>query len=394
MKVRVGIQRQEKANRFLRALWAELRTIFPKQDWQFTPSRSGKFKRITFGQVDFGIEDGPIMVGVSYKKRGGIESVFFERPFGKAVETVPSLVELVEAAVCSALTRAEHTSCLLMQAAIQPAYSQMSEYRGESFVIKSLPERRFLLAIPVGAYDKVDAQAGFRLKASCILDVLAVETNVPFWQMNEAELSKLEKSKFQEVFIEDPNWVDSTPTRDGCMILSREGKQLLDLIAADEADPESQIIFLRACRHFHMALRLNALSCGIHDYNERQENITVLYVSSLEVASIIEGPKPSPCPECGQPVYKIRQRVSDLASAHLADHIVKFIKSYYDRRSKYLHAGILLSNQDYAGTILPQLDAASPTGCVDSLAPSSIMNLQEFTSYCLRQVLKSLVRAA
>lgn len=395
MEIKLDIQEQEQANQFLRAFWAELRSCFTKQAWQFTPSKNGMFRRITFGQVDLGLADGPIMVGVSYKKRGSIKRLFFERPFGQAVESDSHLVGLLKETVNSALAKANHPSRMFMEAIVQPAYSQISEYASDWFVLKQLAEQKSVLMIPIWAYDLIDAQAGFRLKANYILDVLATETNIPFWQVNEANLSKDEKIDLQEifeVFVDNPDWIDNVPIKNDRMILSKEGKKFLSLIVRGETDTNGQVTFLRACRHFHMALKLRAESYGVHNYNEWQENVMVLCVSALEVASTIDGPTPSSCSKCGQPVYKIRRRVSDFTSRYLPNHVVKFIKSYYDRRSKYLHAGMLLSNQDYVGITLPQLDADNPTGCKNSIASSSIMNLHEFVGYCLRQTLKSLVK--
>ncbi len=119
------------------------------------------------------------------------------------------------------------------------------------------------------------------------------------------------------------------------------------------------------------------------------EIASVLYISALEVASSIDIEEPKNCSQCGQKLYSIGRRVVDMLEKYLNVHLGKEFKGYYGKRSKYLHSGELLFNYSYIGTTIPQLDPSDPTGCkVHSGIP--LLNLREYTSFCLRKVLQSL----
>jgi hypothetical protein len=119
------------------------------------------------------------------------------------------------------------------------------------------------------------------------------------------------------------------------------------------------------------------------------EITTVMYISALEVVANIGIIPIQSCEKCSQPMYRIRQRVADMSGQYLPEQVVKFIKEHYDNRSKYLHTGIMLTDQTYMGKSSPQLDTSSSSGCK---VPHqvSIMNVREFTSYCLRKVWQAL----
>jgi hypothetical protein len=115
-----------------------------------------------------------------------------------------------------------------------------------------------------------------------------------------------------------------------------------------------------------------------------------LYMSALEVAAKIGCPDPSSCSACGQPQYKISQRVVDLMTRCGGPHLGRIGKEYYGRRSKYLHEGLTLSSADYAGGSIPQLDPSSPTGCRSQVV-TPCPNLKEYAGLCLRRMLREVV---
>jgi len=92
----------------------------------------------------------------------------------------------------------------------------------------------------------------------------------------------------------------------------------------------------------------------------------------------------------GQPVYKIGKRVAEFVDRFLPPHIVKFFKEYYKKRSKYLHEGIILEDQSFFhfGKNIPQLNKNHDSGC-EIPTQVSVINLWEFTSYCLRSLLRA-----
>jgi hypothetical protein len=220
--------------------------------------------------------------------------------------------------------------------------------------------------------------------------------------------------------VHDPDLMDDYPIHDGLFLISAQGKRLLQAVAKEETLVEPIATFTRACNHFHTARKYHAqiwdvLELGAPERTEQAEEHVVsvnvrnsrleaagqvgaahaeitgtLYMSALEVASKIGAAEPEPCPQCGQPRYRISQRVTDLMTKHGGPKLGQLAKAYYSDRSKYLHEGIMLSDSSYAGVSIPLLDPSGPTGCRTQTASPS-PNLQEYTGFCMRRVLKEIV---
>jgi hypothetical protein len=109
-----------------------------------------------------------------------------------------------------------------------------------------------------------------------------------------------------------------------------------------------------------------------------------MYISALEVASSIEGVSAKKCECCGQPIYSISKRVRTYVQQNLGTNVSDgYIKPLYNTRSKYLHEGLTISENNYTGSTIPQLDSDMDHGVSYQISPSPI-NLREYTSYCLR----------
>jgi hypothetical protein len=116
-------------------------------------------------------------------------------------------------------------------------------------------------------------------------------------------------------------------------------------------------------------------------------------MSTIEVASKINSNPSERCAKCGQEQYKISARVIDYVEKYLElekrHPLLKVFKSYYAKRSKYLHEGIVLRDHSYTGTTIPQLDPSSDSG-VSQRTSVPVINLREWVGYMLRQQLKSM----
>ncbi len=419
MSIKVGLADIEQSNRFLRAFWADLRANFPNYGWLYQPYKDGRRRKIFLGNLDLGLSDGSLATSISYKQRGSIQEIFFEFSNGRAVSNNSELGNKLVKCVNSALAKLHHPECIFIQGYIKNLHLPLCNYSDPRFKIQQISQLHSALTIQVQAYDKVDAKAQFLVKAYQFMDILAIETNTPFWLASNKEPLEKNSAIASEVFVSDNDWLADIPVLEGFMVISRAGKQLLSLIAEDKADKEEMITFLRACQHFHTARKYDAqisdrvfieelqaiseteLSIAIKERDSRlssacqmgsthNEIATVLYMSALEVAANIGIAPVKTCEKCDQPVYSIRKRVVDMASRYLPTHIVKeFITDNYDKRSKYLHTGILLTDQTYRGKAIPQLDKSNPSGCkVINQVP--LLNVREFTGYCLRKILQSL----
>ena len=138
-----------------------------------------------------------------------------------------------------------------------------------------------------------------------------------------------------------------------------------------------------------MSIRNHRLEAAGQMGDVHSEITGTLYMSAMEVAAKIGQHNAESCKECGQLRYKISQRVTDLMKDCGGEHIASFAKGYYGNRSKYLHEGIMLSESNYTGTSIPQLDPSSPTGCVVQ-ATSPNPNLRDYVGFCMRKVLKTI----
>lgn len=81
------------------------------------------------------------------------------------------------------------------------------------------------------------------------------------------------------------------------------------------------------------------------------EQAIVNYMSAMEVITL-KDKDPEKCDYCGQMRYSIARRVSNLAE-NCFNGINWLVKDYYADRSKYVHAGTLLSSNNYVGRSMP-----------------------------------------
>jgi len=421
----VEIYESNKANKFLRKLWAEFRKEFGKCSWQYAPYKIGKDNIIVFGMMDIGIQGETLEVKIGYIQKGTIKTISFNLINQKiSKETYEELRHKFSIIIETAKINFVQPSKFIFQTEVSNLLQALGYYRGEAFCTSRSQKNKFNFTMATVGYDDVDANTEYKKKILHCLNLLSVETNSSFWTDNLVKKINQEVDVNQEVdeeiFVQDLEWIDKYPVIAEKLRLSKAGKIFLDLIAKDQLN-ESQELFLKACNHFQTARKYDAqvldlskhssmeeVESGVYQitFEERDERLsmaskmgashieiaTVFYISALEIASSISISieEPKNCSECGQKVYSISRRVTDMVKKYLNDDLAKEFKSYYGKRSKYLHTGELLYNYSYIGTSIPQLDPSDPTGChVNFGIP--LLNLREYTSFCLRKVLQSLV---
>lgn len=116
------------------------------------------------------------------------------------------------------------------------------------------------------------------------------------------------------------------------------------------------------------------------------------YLSAMECVTAVDGHQEL-CQECGSVKYKIAQRVKDLATKYLGEHLGKVFHKLYGFRSKFLHEGRFASESNMIRTI-PLLSRNSSTGLddygsisvsIDGIARQiHVANVKEWTTYALR----------
>lgn len=367
-------------NRFLRALWASLRAEFGKLAWQESPTRYGPRKVIYFGYADLGLS-GLIRIGVTYKRRSIIDCVVFWNVFDKTnlpTDRFERCVRLAESATETEIT---------ISAKILVPYGldfQRVERRGAISIFHH--NNVNYLCLRFLAFDEADAAHQFALYTKPILDILSSFTNL-FLNLDEyTDLLPPPLDVHRSTFSLNLDWIDGFPIINGMLVIPEQCFALIDAIVCDDLNVQKQQL-IDACHHFHAARVLEEQSRNFSStHSVAAELALVLYVSCLEVLSLINAPPPRTCSTCNQVQYSISARVTEFMEKHHGSVVAQFVRELYTFRSKYLHVGQLLSSRSYTGQAIPQLDSSSTNGTRSTMPMVPLLNLREYTSFCIRAV--------
>ena len=407
MEINIGISNIEESNDFLKSLWAQMEKEFEECGWYFSPVKRNNI--IFFGFMRIG-DMGELSVSISYKQKGTINNLYFE--LGKDRQEIPKNSELsnrLKKVVRLAKSNQGEFSFFRCSVSIE-AYYPIASYESEFFKTEILSKEGTQLTFLTKAYDQKQVNGISSKKIKQIMDFLSLETNSVFWRGKTSSLEQEKKVLTNELF-QDDEFIDGMPIKEDCIVLSREGKQFLEQII----NPHNQLskdveMFLKACHHFHSARKYdeqelsNALLIDGDSFPEEikkrkndlkiaskmgeshVELATTLYMSALEVVTLI-GAEKDTCSACGQTKYQIARRVRDLVTEHLGEHLSSDLNYYYNLRSKYLHTGLLIEDEEFGGYVIPQLDVDSKRGCRE-VTGVALINLREYVGYCLREYYK------
>ncbi|GBC60181.1 hypothetical protein DENIS_1132 [Desulfonema ishimotonii] len=375
------------SNRFLCAFWAKLRDEFGKLAWQYNPSRNGSRQTIYFGYADLALP-ATIRIGVTYKRRGIIDCMVFEDVFGKAdlpITRFESCVRLAESAI-------ETETTFYAKMVIPYNLNFQSTYEHGAFSILNKKDENTYLGFRVCAFDETDAINKVSLYSKPILDVLSSFTNL-FLSLSEfTDLKPFHPVSQQIMTPDDLNWIDGYPVTNGLVVIPENCLALIDGIIHGNLDSQMQLL-IDACHHFHAARALEEKAYNFisKQTNNEAELAMVLYVSCIEVLSLINAPSPIKCPTCSQPQHRISARVIKFMEKHNGLVAAGIVKELYNARSKYLHSGQLLSSRSYTGAMIPQLGSSLKNGVRSSRPLAPLLNLREYTSFCIRSIAYELI---
>ncbi|PFA23138.1 hypothetical protein CN373_07080 [Bacillus cereus] len=381
MLLDIGIMDIEQSNDFLGSLWAELENEFGKcQCSYYAPRKDKKEKKIHFGIMDIGITS--LNVGITYKHNGSIVNLFFEDVDNRQeLEAGSPLGQRLRQAVRKARKNKGAYKKFFVKMGIK-SHPSLSSYKGENFTTRVSADGFTDITFPIYAHGESQVHSKFFPKLKQIMDFLSVETNSPF----ERDYKYHTGQKLAEI---SPNEVYQVPVsindsftyhpfvRNGYIVISEIGQRFLDYIANTDKLDKDLALFLKACSHYHTARK--------HD-DQLTEIATTLYLSALEVTTLI-GFQEETCKECSQPKYKISKRVRGLAEKYLSADVAKDFIEYYDKRSKYLHRGEMLSEDSFSSHSFPMLDKDSEHGCKMG-AHINLMDIRKNTGYILREFYK------
>jgi hypothetical protein len=374
------------SNRLLRALWAELRAEFGQLVWQYTPGKHGFRQIIYFGYANLALP-ATIRIGVTYKKRGVIHRIVFEDVSGKAdlpVARFERCVRLAESAIESEIA---------LSAKMLVLYDlcfQSVERPGPFSLLKHKDETTWL-CLRVYAFDKADAEHKFALYTKPILDVLSAFTNLFLAIGDCTDLPPSPSASQRAASALSLDWLNDYPVTDGMVVVPEHCLALIEDIIRGDLDAQKQQI-IAACHHFHAARAMEeqrSLSFRA-TLSVEAELAVCLYMSCLEVLSLIHAPPPIRCLTCSQLQHRISARVREFMKKHNGPTAAQVVKELYSARSTYLHEGHLLSSRSYTEFMIPQLDSSSRSGVRSPIPLVPLHNLREYTSFCIRAVTREL----
>jgi hypothetical protein len=147
---------EEDSNRLLRAFWATIRAEFGNLHWQYAPSRYGSDKKIYFGFANFG-EHKSIRIGITYKKRGVIDSIILEDLWNKNDMSIEKLK------ICLRKAEVMNETKTFMGAEIFIPYELLfqSENSYPVYSIESSTQNKTKLILMTKAFDEFDAREQF-----------------------------------------------------------------------------------------------------------------------------------------------------------------------------------------------------------------------------------------
>ncbi len=152
-------------------------------------------------------------------------------------------------------------------------------YRGSLFEIKPISEKQIFITLGINAFDMVDARTQAQSILISLLDMLSVETNNSYWTEYNRVEADYSKESYDENYVDDPDWMDGYPYKNGTLVISQKGKELIDYYIKYAETEKDLDLYLRSCRLFHSALKYL-------QFQEKQFNI-LLGTASSEVINLL-----------------------------------------------------------------------------------------------------------
>lgn len=408
------LETNEVSNDFLLILWNNFHKEFGKCAWQYTPTKYGKKRFISFGLIDIGLRK-PVSVGIYYRQRGCIKTIVFS--FDE-IEINDGLKDKFNALIEKSKDEIGHKNTSIYRIPFISIHGIVAEYKGDNFrIIKSKGGGNNIIELVVTGYGENDKRAFIAAKINHILGLFASFTNSVFLldKELEKEINTTDDKKVNISFNDDKEFLNGISIVDEEILIPKHLIGLIDRVLTSNLSRVDKIC-IESSVLFHSGRKIDAQILDTIKYGETEktdensfqikieernpilteskkltllnsEMSTVLYISALEIVATIKDYEKSRCNECGQLKYSISKRVFDFVKSNINEHIAKFIKENYNARSSFVHSGKLLSNYSYSGNSLPQLDPNSSNGCLTRIQSPSI-NLREYTSFLIRKSLE------
>lgn len=352
----IGLKNNKETNDFLRCLWARIAATFGKLAWQYSPFKTGN--TIFVGMASIG-ENILLNIKLTYKQKGCLAIIDFA-PSGTFDHD--TLHSQLKKCVKEALQPEKYIRKVFYKGKLDKCISFQKKSR-KNFVIEG-----DTLTLKVFGYDDEDCKTMSKAQFLQVCNFLTFDTtryitlsNTLTEELRENHnfLAKLKDGDTGEVIGE----MEKNKMYQNLIVSDKMADYIDSFLDRPYRYEEHFTNFDKSVQLFAQGIRneeLLEMAAGLPE--PYAEQAIVAYMSAMEIITLGDK-EPETCKCCGQTRYSIARRVTDLANAAIAGWS-EFVKRYYGYRSKYVHTGLLLSNNSYIGRSIPLMSNGSKTGMI------------------------------
>lgn len=339
----LGYNSNKESNDFLRCLWAALRKEFGKAAWNLLPLRIEN--KIYLGHCDIGLGD-VLDIYLSYKIKGCLSAISI------SVDDSVSDAQLQRRLKgCITYARKNIDKLELFSFSLELDNAICFEKLNADYF--SLEDNRLMLN--VYGYDLVDAKT---LSSSLLKNICA------WLSFDQLKYISIEGCALQ-VYSDSVRRQFGRQRKYKLKVSDSIQKYLDEFIGKPYSYEDNLSDIDKAIFLFGQGLKYDELSqmtiSSLEAYNEQA---ILCYMSALEVVTL-KDIEPSKCECCGQLRYSIAKRVENLVyevSQSMA--LRKMIADFYKNRSKFVHLGTMLSENNYTGISIPLMNKGYGDGLI------------------------------
>lgn len=348
------------SNDFLRRIWARLRSDFGLA-FQYIPNRDSKNQIQHIGYMSLkvysdtlhkqGIRE-PAACSFSYKKRGIVDNLLISIPESwGACLNIHEVGESIKSALFKAACDTPKSARYVV-GVFTPMPLDLPTTTGDYFSLEG-GRGEAKLEFEVLHYDLVDLQdqALDFAWSFCVL-ASAWTGNLFFLQRDQTGIVDYKETVS---LILDGELNESVAG-----LTEQSFSELIDLLITDSANVKPVL------KAGHLIQRSIFAASSSRDLLGDTAN--ALTISALEVLSD-DGGDPNTCRSCGQPQFRISQRVRDYAAEQIgAEHWRIWFRDQYTVRSKFLHTGAIRHRRVISGSANPTVQLSAPEGMAMPMA--------------------------
>lgn len=372
----IGMKTNRETNDYLRCLWSRMAFAFGKLAWMYAPLRVNT--TIFVGQASVG-ENLIFEVRFHYKKRGCLSVIDFLPSGEYDILQIKCLLK-------QCVNEAFHYEKYLREVQVLGYLDQNISFKkrsGRCFVIDDNK-----VSLLVYGYDKDDTFTLFKEQLQQVCNLLTFDT-LRYITIKDTLIEEIrEKHNFSVTLVNADTGEKTDELVKNEMYhnleVSDRVSHYIDSYLERPFGYELQYTnFDKSVQLFAQGIRneeMSSISTGLPE--PYAEQAIVNYMSSLEVITLNDK-EPQQCKCCGQLKYSIAKRVTDLANRTFPGLGV-FVKEYYGERSKYVHAGSLLSTNNYIGRSFPLMSTNKNSRTVMIKQIARVPNeLKEMVKSCI-----------